>query len=81
MKKLLLLAVLALTGISEAKVDVYVRGYTRRDGTQVQGHYRSDPDGIKSNNYSYPGNTNPYHSGSGSNGSGTQGGSYDRYND
>jgi hypothetical protein len=38
----------------------WVRGYTRRDGTPVQGHYRSNPDGNPYNNYSYPGNVNPY---------------------
>lgn len=32
--------------------DVYVRGYFRRDGTYVQPHYRSSPDGIIWNNYS-----------------------------
>jgi hypothetical protein len=40
--------------------DVGVRGYYRKDGTYVRPHYRSKPDGIKSNNYSYPGNRNPY---------------------
>jgi len=43
-----------------AAAQVYVNPYVRRDGTQVQGHYRSAPDGNPSNNYSYPGNTNPY---------------------
>jgi hypothetical protein len=37
----------------------YVRPHYRRDGTYVQGHRRTNPDGIKSNNYSYPGNYNP----------------------
>jgi hypothetical protein len=32
--------------------DVYVHGYTRKDGTYVSGYYRSAPDGIVSNNYS-----------------------------
>lgn len=39
---------------------VRVRGYTRRDGTYVQPHYRSAPDGNPYNNWSFPGNTNPY---------------------
>lgn len=39
---------------------VHVNGYYRKNGTYVAPHYRSDPDGIKSNNWSYPGNTNPY---------------------
>ena len=40
--------------------DVYVHPYTRRDGTQVQGHYRSDPDGNRNNNWSTQGNYNPH---------------------
>lgn len=40
--------------------DVYVKGYYRKNGTYVQPHYRSAPDGIPYNNYSYPGNYNPY---------------------
>src|SRR4051812_4762152 len=32
--------------------DVYVHGYYRKNGTYVQPHYRSTPDGIISNNYS-----------------------------
>lgn len=32
--------------------DVYVKGYTRSDGTYVSPHYRSAPDGVISNNYS-----------------------------
>jgi len=40
--------------------DVWVNGYTRKDGTYVQGHWRSTPNGNPYDNYSYPGNTNPY---------------------
>ena len=63
MKKLIaILIVLAslftLVGISFA--DVYVRGYVRRDGTYVRPHWRSDPDTLPYNNWSYPGNVNPY---------------------
>ena len=43
-----------------SNADVWVNGYTRSNGTYVQGHYRSSPDGNPYNNYSYPGNTNPY---------------------
>jgi hypothetical protein len=39
---------------------VRVRGYFRKNGTYVQPHYRSLPDGNPYNNYSYPGNINPY---------------------
>jgi hypothetical protein len=37
-----------------------VRGYYRRDGTYVAPHYRSNPDDNPDNNYTYPGNVNPY---------------------
>lgn len=64
MKKLLsglLLAVFALLlPLQSVFADVWVNGYTRKDGTYVQGHYRSSPDGNPYNNWSYPGNTNPY---------------------
>lgn len=39
---------------------VKVKGYYRKDGTYVRPHYRSNPDGNPYNNWSYPGNTNPY---------------------
>lgn len=37
----------------------WVRGYYRKDGTYVQPHYRTAPDGNPYNNYSFPGNYNP----------------------
>jgi hypothetical protein len=40
--------------------DVYVHGYHREDGTYVRPHYRSDPDGDFSNNWSTYPNVNPY---------------------
>ncbi|KKR06247.1 MAG: hypothetical protein UT34_C0001G0287 [candidate division WS6 bacterium GW2011_GWF2_39_15] len=40
--------------------DTWVNGYTRKDGTYVQGHRRSDPDGNFYNNWSTKGNVNPY---------------------
>lgn len=39
---------------------VYVRGYVRKDGTYVQPHMRSAPDGNFRNNWSTVGNVNPY---------------------
>jgi hypothetical protein len=39
------------------KVDV--KGYYRKDGTYVQPHSRSAPDGNPYNNYGFPGNYNP----------------------
>jgi hypothetical protein len=51
----------ALFGTSATvNADEYVRGYTRKDGTYVQPHHRSDSDGNPYNNYSYPGNVNPH---------------------
>lgn len=40
--------------------DVSVQGYTRKDGTYVQPHHRSNPDGNPYNNWSTKGNSNPY---------------------
>lgn len=66
MKKLLFaipilaLAVTAFLPPSTASADVYVNGYDRSNGTHVNGHYRSDPDGSRDNNWSHSGNTNPY---------------------
>lgn len=38
---------------------VKVRSYYSKDGTFVQSHYRTPPDGNPFNNYSFPGNYNP----------------------
>jgi hypothetical protein len=46
--------------VSAAKADEYVNGYYRSNGTYVNGYYRSSPDGNPYNNYSFPGNYNPY---------------------
>ncbi|WP_420150234.1 peptidoglycan-binding domain-containing protein [Spirosoma sp.] len=59
MKKISLLLLLLLSVI-ELIAQVHVRGYYRSNGTYVQPHYRSNPDGNPYNNWSYPGNTNPY---------------------
>jgi hypothetical protein len=40
--------------------DVYVRGYTNRNGTYIQPHYRSAPDSNPNNNWSTRGNINPH---------------------
>ena len=40
--------------------DVFVNGYYKKDGTYVQPHYRSNPDGNILNNWSTQGNINPY---------------------
>ena len=55
-----LAAVLLVSAPFSAFADVYVKGYYRKDGTYVSGHYRSNPDGNPYNNWSFPGNTNPH---------------------
>lgn len=59
MRKLVILLLLLVSGELLAR-DIYVHGYTRRDGTYVQPHYRTAPDNTTRNNYSYRGNVNPY---------------------
>lgn len=38
----------------------YVHSYVRKDGTYVQGHMATNPDGNFNNNWSTKGNINPY---------------------
>jgi hypothetical protein len=38
----------------------HVDGFTRKDGTYVEPHYRTNPDNNLNNNWSTKGNTNPY---------------------
>ena len=59
MKKLILILTMVLIAVS-AFADVYVQGYTRKDGRYVAPHYRSHPDSNPYNNYSSKGNYNPY---------------------
>jgi hypothetical protein len=59
MKRFMLaLVLLALSAGTFA--DQTVRGYTRRDGTYVAPHQRSDPNQYRYDNYSSQGNVNPY---------------------
>ena len=58
MKKVIATALILISGVAAA--DQYVNGYTRRDGTYVQPHMRSEPDQYRYNNYSSQGNSNPY---------------------
>jgi len=51
---------LLLLVFNSLAADVRVRGYTRKDGTYVQPHMRSAPDGNFYNNWSTKGNVNPY---------------------
>jgi hypothetical protein len=59
MKKLLL-ALTVLAFQAPAYADTYVSGYCKKDGTCVEGYWRSDSNGTTSDNYSTKGNTNPY---------------------
>jgi hypothetical protein len=46
MRKIPLLVMTLILGwLSVAQAQVWVDPYNRKDGTQVQGHYRSNPDG------------------------------------
>jgi len=59
MKRIALTLALATFAVSAFAAD-YVRPHVRKDGTFVQGHYRSSPDSSRYNNYSTKGNYNPY---------------------
>src|SRR5438128_12288524 len=60
MKKTLFLTIAFVLGwLTLAMAQVWVNPYTRKDGTQVQGHYGSNPAGNPYNNWSYPGTVNP----------------------
>lgn len=43
-----------------AIADNWVNGYQRRDGTYVQGHYKTESNNTRNDNYSTRGNINPY---------------------
>ncbi len=51
---------LSLSIAASAGADVFVSGHYRSNGTYVAPYWRTNPDGIRSNNFSYPGNLNPY---------------------
>lgn len=59
MKKIVLILLCFMVLVPFDVFAGYVRGHYR-NGTYVNGHYRSEPDGNPYNNYSFPGNTNPY---------------------
>jgi uncharacterized protein YxeA len=63
MKRILLILLLLLSFITYAQTNsnhVYVNGYTRSNGTYVEGHYRTAPNSTVNDNFSTVGNTNPY---------------------
>ncbi|MGE5305336.1 MAG: hypothetical protein ACM3TN_18660 [Alphaproteobacteria bacterium] len=59
-KTIFLTGAFVLGWLSVAMAQVWVNPHTRKDGTQVQGHYQSNPDGNPYNNRSYGENVNRY---------------------
>lgn len=51
---------LVIVASTTTQADQYVNGYTRRDGTYVQPHMRSESNNYRYDNYSSHGNSNPY---------------------
>ena len=49
--KIILLLLVALIFTDVVFAGTYVRGYVKRDGTYVSGHYRSTPSRLKLKNY------------------------------
>ena len=60
-----LLALVCLFATFTVMADTWVNGYQRRDGTYVQGHYKTKSNNTLNDNYSTRGNTNPYTGSSG----------------
>lgn len=58
MRILILISILLITNIVIGQV--HVSGYTKKNGTYVAPYMRSSPNSSPYDNYSYPGNTNPY---------------------
>lgn len=46
----LVFALIAVSAVQAVHAGDYVQGYTRKDGTYVQGHYRASPDQYRYNN-------------------------------
>lgn len=69
MKKLItaIITIILLVGIAGTAMAGRVGGYFRSNGTYVQPHYRSNPNGSVTDNYSFKGNSNPYTGREGSN--------------
>jgi len=50
----------ALCAPLAASAAVHVHGYTRKNGTHVPSHYRSDPNATRRDNWTTRGNINPF---------------------
>ena len=67
MSKLITLVVIGLMCFTEIAFAGWVRGYSRRNGTYVNGYQRTNRNSSVYDNYSYRGNTNSYTGNSGYN--------------
>lgn len=67
MKTLFVGLLIVVSLVTFCCADDFVRGYTRRDGSYVAPHYRSDSNSTVTDNYSFKGNSNPYTGQTGSN--------------
>lgn len=56
----ILLAIIAVFLADVALADNYTRPHMRKDGTYVPGHYSTEPNDRRYDNYSGRGNINPY---------------------
>lgn len=63
MKRIICLVVLSLFALPLLARAEYVSGYFRKDGTYVNGYYRSSPDSFKWNNYGPKDNSSGGYSG------------------
>ena len=57
---LIVFSLLLGTGTSTVSAASRVNGYTRKNGTYVQPYYKTSPNSVRYDNYSYKGNYNPY---------------------
>jgi len=58
MKTIIFILMLFFT--TTASADVFVSGYTKKDGTYINPYYRTSPNNTITDNYSYKNNVNPY---------------------
>lgn len=57
---LILLISVSINALCQSASDIYVRSYIKKDGTYVDGHFRTAPNNSFYDNYSTKGNYNPY---------------------
>ena len=60
LRKIFLLLPILLFVNTSSFANKHVKGYTKRDGTYVAPHHRSDPNRTQRDNYSSKPNVNPY---------------------